>query len=746
MSQLSLPAGAGKPAAAGPTSDTPDVLFVLRQRRWLIVMGTLLGTLISIAAYIAVRKYMPLYSASVRYQVLPIDRSLMNITSSDTGNEVTAEDASRFIRRQAIFIREQDMLLDEVLKDDAVQKDPYDLEKEVPNPRESKWWAENKGNNPRLVLRNALSINPVTGSDVFEVSMTGSDPREVKEIVTAVGRIYIKRLQDLSKTSVADVRDTNKAARTELDNRIHTLEADLENFRLAHNIPGLITNSTRKTTLLASLDIELARAEQQLASAQSSYDAITPKAGGPSKVALDPQEEQYVENDPTLKMLENNQLQLEEDKAVAVDKYGPDHSSVKAIDIRINFIKGRADEMKGKLTDEARQRMIDKAQSDLAQAKAIATNFKDRHDQVNAELADLDRWIVQFNTRAENLTNQRQLFKEMDQKVTMMDIKQNTDESRVKEFISASIPTEPVSPVVRLYVISGVSGGLILSFLLAYLLELTNTRVRTPRDITRTMQMPLLGFVPDQEDDSFVNGDLMTTIRTSPSSMIAESFRQIRGRLAAQAHNQPLTSLLIASVSPGGGATTVASNLANGIALNEVRVLLVDANFYRPGLKKIYGNIPEVGLADVVSGKATLDDAIVPSLELPTLHVMGPGSKPPATSAELFEGKAFREILTQMKAKYDMVIFDGAPLSVVSDSVSLAAKLDGAIAVVRAGVLSRGTVTRVRDQLRQVRANFLGIVLNAAQTHGSGYFKENYKTFYKYASKANMPLKPQHSN
>ena len=59
--------------------------------------------------------------------------------------------------------------------------------------------------------------------------------------------------------------------------------------------------------------------------------------------------------------------------------------------------------------------------------------------------------------------------------------------------------------------------------------------------------------------------------------------------------------------------------------------------------------------------------------------------------------------------------------------------MDGVIAVVRAGEVSRGTVARVRDQLRHVRARFLGIVLNAAQTHGAGYFKENYRTFYEYA-------------
>ncbi len=83
-----------------------------------------------------------------------------------------------------------------------------------------------------------------------------------------------------------------------------------------------------------------------------------------------------------------------------------------------------------------------------------------------------------------------------------------------------------------------------------------------------------------------------------------------------------------------------------------------------------------------------------------------------------------------------MVIFDGAPLSLVADSVSLGSKVDGVVGVVRAGAISRGTVARVRDQLRQVKANLVGIVLNAARAQGAGYFKEKYRSFYRYAGPA----------
>jgi Mrp family chromosome partitioning ATPase len=163
-------------------------------------------------------------------------------------------------------------------------------------------------------------------------------------------------------------------------------------------------------------------------------------------------------------------------------------------------------------------------------------------------------------------------------------------------------------------------------------------------------------------------------------------------------------------------------------------VLLIDANFYRPGLGHSYKNLPTSGLGELISGKVRLEDIVVASEDLPTLHLMGPGILPAVKVSELMESRAFRDIvLPLLKSKYDLVIFDGAPMNLVSDSIALGAKVDGVIAVVRAGAISKGMVARVRDQLKQVHANLVGLVLNAAQIQSAGYFRENYRTFYKYA-------------
>ena len=95
--------------------------------------------------------------------------------------------------------------------------------------------------------------------------------------------------------------------------------------------------------------------------------------------------------------------------------------------------------------------------------------------------------------------------------------------------------------------------------------------------------------------------------------------------------------------------------------------------------------------------------------------------------------------MAQLRGRFDLILFDGAPLTFVSDSINLAARVDGVIGVVRANNVTRGMVNRIGEQLRQVRANFIGIVLNATQSWSAGYFRQHYQAFFDYSGAAVHP-------
>ena len=459
---------------------------------------------------------------------------------------------------------------------------------------------------------------------------------------------------------------------------------------------------------------------------------------------------QWIEGQPQMVNLEQTKLMLEQDRQVSLKLKGSDSTEVRAIAERISVVTQQITDTRRMLEGEARQRMAERAQSDYNNMLAETTYMRQQRDDKEKKVRDLDHFLVQDAQMVEEVKTQTDVLNDVEQKLRFSTLQANTDDTRIRRFGTEAIPPEEISgplwymPSINpfsLGIPAGALLGLLASFGLAYLFESTNTRVRTPADITRNIQLPLLGFVPDRQDDSTLSGPLATSVRTAPTSMIAESFRQIRSQLIAQANGSPFRSLLVASIAPGGGATTVASNLANAIALNKKRVLLVDANFYRPGLQAEYRTIPSIGLTDVIGDPTRLESAIVANPDLPNLHLMSAGVRQTAAAGELLESKSFQELIETLVSRYDLVIFDGAPLNLVSDSISLAARVDGVIAVVRAGEVSRGMVVRIREQLRQVRAHLLGVVLNAAQTHSSGYFKENYRTFYEYARKP-APVAP----
>jgi len=739
MSQLATLQPPPRPLSAAPMGDSPDVLFIMRHYRWMLIIGTLLGVLVGLSSFWVARRFFPSYAAWVEYQVLPTQAGpLDKVVETFQGDEIT-----RFIARQrnVLKLNPSESLLEDMLKDDAFRFDYNDKSKPDAAKRKSPFLLRN--DSPKTALKNNLDVVPIPNTDLYHVQFTGPDPQEIWEQVTACAKVYENFLRNRTTSEEAEKLKQLKATRAELQQRVDVAQQTVETFRDAHDIPGIIQSNSRLTAALASLDTAVVKAQTDTNQARGGFESIKKQLDSNTfKLPADMQAQ--VDNDMQAAGLQAEKRALEREREVMLNDHGPAYAAIKALDIRIAACQKQADGLREEAAARARISMVEQAQRFFTGAQAVEQDLLARRNELLIQVKDLEHWLNEFSTRTDNLKQQQALLQELDQKILMIEVARNSDASRIRKYGESGVPdkSDPVFPLWWKFVLPSVLAGAFAAFGLSYLRELTNTRVRTPRDITRTMQMPLLGFVPDQEDDTIVNGDLMTSIRTSPNSMIAESFRQIRGRLAAQADGSALGTMLVASIAPGGGATTVASNLANGIALNDVRVLLVDANFYRPGLSSIYRNIPALGLSDVIAGKAKVEDVIVESAELPTLHLMGTGSKPNTTSAELLESRAFREALSVLKSRYDLVIFDGAPLSLVSDSLSLAAKLDGVVAVVRAGSISRGTVTRVRDQLRQVRANLLGLVLNAAQTHGAGYFKQNYRSFYQYAAPSQMPRKP----
>lgn len=203
-----------------------------------------------------------------------------------------------------------------------------------------------------------------------------------------------------------------------------------------------------------------------------------------------------------------------------------------------------------------------------------------------------------------------------------------------------------------------------------------------------------------------------------PDSYVAEQFRALRGRIDAIAAERPIKTVVVTSAFQGEGKTTASVNLAAVTALSLGRkVLLVDCDLRKPKVHSSLGVQPKSGLAEVLLGEATLEEAIckVDGAEFDILPVRSRPSNP----SELLGSKEMRKLIVDASALYDRVILDSPAALGLPDVKAISEYSDGVVIVVRADFTSQQEVESLLEILDRDR--ILGLVLNGANVDQARY-------------------------
>ena len=197
----------------------------------------------------------------------------------------------------------------------------------------------------------------------------------------------------------------------------------------------------------------------------------------------------------------------------------------------------------------------------------------------------------------------------------------------------------------------------------------------------------------------------------APRSLAAEQYRSLRTRIRQAENGRAMRAIIVTSPGKGDGKSLTAANLALTMAQEfQQRVLLVDADMRRPATHALFGIADSPGLADVLMGGATLDDALV-SIADHDLAVL-PSGIPPSHPAELLGSAAMRRTLDTLRTRFDRVILDMPPVEPLADVHVLSPLADGLLLIVRAGQTARPAIDRALGGLDVSKV--LGLVLNEA--------------------------------
>ncbi|HUU83253.1 MAG TPA: polysaccharide biosynthesis tyrosine autokinase [Phycisphaerae bacterium] len=717
--RIPLPATGTPAASTGAGVTAGDVLAMLRRRAVMIILLWLPFSMVAVGLFFLVYIYFPTYMADAWVECL----SDQPKAGQQLIQQALAKDLhERFINSQAQLITSSEVL-------NAALK--------TPEVRGTAWFRELDPQERFLALQETIGAGAMKNTNYLRVAMRCRAQTDPAVIVRQVVGQFLNMVQDRAKTAFREELKDYKNEEADLAKRIADKLETIKAFTATLPPGGLTNRGGIVYEQLAIYAEQVAALELQT----MELEGLSQVHNDPSGPGVSAEDRQVVERDPMVQNLSNQLFYIEQQYDILLDKFGTEHRQVKALARRRDAVNRQLNQFREqRLTDilDFRREQVRTAFLNSQHALLLA---RDKLTEAQAAQADLDRKMSELQTLQDELSALKEARAQTSAFVRDIErVVADRETIRVSLAQQATDPLKRSSPHVM-----WLPAGVVLAFMfavgLALLLEFTDTSVRTPQDIVRHLNIPVLGMVPDVDDEEVPIDRVETAVRDAPHSMIVEAFRTIRTNLQFSASAERQRTIIVTSALPEHGKTTIASNLAASLAQGGRRVLLVDANFRRPTLHKIYEQPGKMGLSNLLVGDGAVED-LACKTDIANLDILFSGPIPP-NPAERLGSQQVHEVLDQALARYDQVIFDSPPVLLASDAIVLATYVDGVVMVCRAKESSRGASQRACHLLTRVNAHIFGAVLNAARVRRGGYYREQMAAFYDYQAEALLEKEDQ---
>lgn len=261
--------------------------------------------------------------------------------------------------------------------------------------------------------------------------------------------------------------------------------------------------------------------------------------------------------------------------------------------------------------------------------------------------------------------------------------------------------------------------GLLIPLIFVFAIFFINNSIQNTEDISKLTKIPLIGVIGLSNDKSNL------TVFEKPKSALSESFRAIRSSLQFLYKQQKLDgakTLMITSSVSGEGKTFCSINIATVFALSEKKTVIIGLDLRKPKIFDDFNLKNEVGVVNYLIKQKTVDD-IINHTHIPFLDVIISGPIPPNPS-ELIMSNAMKELIDELKDKYDYIILDTPPVGLVSDALELAEYCDVTLYIVRQNFTKKEMITLLNNRMKRGELNNTSIILNGFQNkakYGTGY-------------------------
>lgn len=769
----------GRMIETAPVADPQqgfDILKVLWRWKWLPILGAMIGTGLG---YLYFSKQPQQYQATALIQVVD---SLPPATRLQAYNAMELDKLSRL--DESMVIKSQKVLRMAVDKgrlteQPALRGRSADLIAGMLQGKELVVQPAAKDANTTLIQISYTCTDAELAAAVVNAVVDGygdylmedfrTNGNKVYELVTKAHKELSESFKDLNernaqfRANAADVLFTGDQINDPYAEAYKSINAELNALKTKRElIKGTLGHVRRARNEGRSPEAIIlmlaAEAERHIA------ENLFAQQPSNSKVVL-PRLESKVDTESA--RVEREQLfPLQRRERELLDEVGENHPSLGQLRKRISFlqeyIRKLADSEKAEQQELARlQQEADEAARNELQVEGISFEqrlalreeaLQNQYESIALQITNLEdlaegqlksskeRQAATYESKLLNdeLAAVQTLLGAYTERVKTIEILPQAGQRMLKEL---NLPSTGYfyGPKLSPYLLGGAAIGFIILSGLAVLMDLADRSYRNPDEIAQDLNMPVLGHIPVMEIAKVKKvveaADASLTTLHHSRGRVSEAYRAVRTGLFFSSRGADLKVIQVTSPVPGDGKSTLSSNLAVTMAQSGRRVLLIDADFRRPRIAKIFGIDAEVGMAAVVADKAELDDAIYAS-PVANLSVM-PGGKRPSNPAELLSSRRFGELMEILRGKFDIIIVDTPPLLAVSDPGAVAAIVDGVVLTMRLRRNVKPLATRATKILESVDARLLGVVVNGVSAeagYGYSYGYNDYRYAYRYGS------------
>ncbi|HYB96472.1 MAG TPA: polysaccharide biosynthesis tyrosine autokinase [Vicinamibacterales bacterium] len=562
-------------------------------------------------------------------------------------------------------------------------------------------------------LLSRLSVEPVRGSQLVDLSFVSADPEFAARAVNAFADRYVEenlsaKVSTLEKSAEWLTGEVKKQAELVQKN-----ELDLARYKETQDAASLDSNQNIIVSRLNQSSDQLIRARTERITKEGLWRQV--QAAGEDVSALS-----AIINNQQVQLLRSSLNQLEQDRARITERYGPRHPDYQKINSQYELAKAQLDTEVNKAKQTIR--------TEYEQAVLQEQQFQNQVNDAKAAATALGRKGVDYAVMLRETESNRAILNQLLTREKELRVVANSRANNVRVVDRAEVPAAPYTPNHRNDWTYALIMGLFLGIGIALGLDYLDDTVKTPDDISRRLKLRFLGLVP------IVSGDRHPLISGPVPHEFGEAYRAIRTSLTAHVDKQGPKIITTASSQPLEGKTTTAVNIAMALAVGGARVLLIDADMRRPSVHKALRMGNDRGLSQLLAGQARMRE-VVQRTHDPNLLAITAG-RTPANPSELLASDRMRALLTGLETgPFDWVVIDTPPVLAVTDAVILAPLVDAVAFVIgsemtRWRLAERAVETLLGSNPRRVMAILNKVNYGRNKYYYSRYYGHQYKNYY----------------